>query len=143
MMDWEQCNKKRFVKKMHADKELVSSLMKCSEDKSFSASLLEFNEKTYPSIIILYYDSLRELLEALAVKNRYKIYNHECYVYFLKEILREEEFSKIYDRLRKIRNSLVYYGQNLLLEETRIIIKDIKLLIKRCKKLLKEKFKNE
>ena len=141
MMDWEQCNKQRLVKKMHVDRELITSLMKCSEDKSFSASLLELNERTYSSIIVLCYDSLRELLEALSIQNKYKIYNHECYVYFLKEILREEEFSKTYDRIRKIRNSIIYYGQNLSLEETKIIIRDIKLLIERCKKLLKEKFK--
>ena len=137
-MDWDQCNKRKFVKKMQVDKELISSLIKCSEDKSFSASLLDLNERTYSSVIILYYDSLRELLEALAVKNQYKIYNHECYVYFLKEILIKEEFAETYNRIRKIRNSLVYYGQKLSLEETKIIIKDIKLLIERCKKLLKE-----
>ena len=140
-MDWEECNKKRLVRKMHVDVELIRSLIKCSDDKFFSASLLNFNKKTCSSIIVLYYDSLRELLEALAIKNKYKIYNHECYVSFLKEVLMEERFSEIYNKIRKVRNSLNYYGKNISLEETEIIIKDIKLLIKRCKKLLKEKFK--
>jgi len=140
-MDWEECNKKKLIRKIHVDEGLIYSLTECSKDKSFSASLLNLNERTSSSIIILYYDSLRELLEALAIKNQYKIYNHECYVYFLKEILKEEKFSEIYDRIRKVRNSLIYYGRKLSLEETETIIKDIKLLIEKFKKLLKEKSK--
>ena len=140
-MDWEECNKKRFVKRIIIDKKLVKSLIESSKDRFVSASLLDLNEVTSSSIIILYYDSLRELLEALAIRNKYKIYNHECYTCFLKEILREEELSQKYDRIRKIRNSINYYGKKLSIDESKIVINDIKELIEKSKKLLNINFR--
>ena len=135
-MDWEECNEKRLVKKIQIDKELISSLKETSKNKSTSAASLDINEVTSSSVITLYYDSLRELLEALAIKHGYKIYNHECYAYFLKSLLKEEEIADAYDGIRKIRNAINYYGRKLSLDEARIIITDIKNLIDQCKKLV-------
>jgi len=88
-MDWQECNMKKMVKSISADEELLKSLLKTSENKIISAELLVLNDTTANSKISLAYDSLRELLEALALKNGFKIYNHECYTAFLKEILKE------------------------------------------------------
>jgi hypothetical protein len=136
-MDWEECMKKRIVKKINIDEELINSLIQTSKNKSISGGLLDLNETTSCSIISLYYDSLRELLEALSVKNGYKIYNHEGYTYFLKEVLHKEKVSNAFDGIRKIRNGINYYGKQYPLSDSKIIIKDIKELINKCKLLLK------
>lgn len=128
-MDFKECIKKRIVKEIKEDKGLISSLIKASKNRLSSGEKLELNDTTSVSKISLFYDSLREILEALAIKNHYKIYNHECYTYFLKEILNESSKGDEFDELRKIRNSINYYAQDISVNET----KDILLRIKRLR----------
>jgi len=135
-MDWEECNKKRIVKDVSEDLDFISSLIKTSEDKLISADKLTTDEITSASKLSLTYDSLRELLEALSLKQGYKIYNHECYVSFLKEILNESEKGDEFDEIRKIRNNINYYGKTISVEEAEDVIKRIKKLRNYVKMLL-------
>mgnify|MGYP001560886570 FL=1 len=75
-----------------------------------------------------YYDVLRSILEAISSIKGYKIYSHEAFTSFLKE-LKEETLSRKFDRFRKIRNSINYYGKDISVEETRENIKEIKNMI--------------
>ena len=134
-MDWKECVEKSLTKKIQVDTALISSLKETSKNKFISAASLEISEITASSIITLYYDSLRELLEALAIKHSYKIYNHECYTCFLKSVLNDEETADAYDRVRKIRNAINYYGKRISVDEAKTTIAGIKNLIDRCKKL--------
>ena len=104
---------------------MISSLIKTSQNKLDSEKKLELSEVTSGAKIYLLYDSLRELLEALAIKNGFKIYNHECYTYFLKEILNESIKGDEFDELRKIRNSINYYAKDVSVEEAKDILERI------------------
>ena len=132
-MDWQECNVKKIVKKVSTDEELINSLTKTSENKLTSSDLLVLNETTANSKITLAYDALRELLEALALKNQYKIYNHECFTSFLKETLHESTLGDDFDEMRKLRNGLNYYGKQITAEECEKIIKEIKNIIRKVK----------
>jgi predicted alpha/beta hydrolase family esterase len=121
-MDFNECLKKRIAKGVAEDKELIASLIKTSQNKFDSEKKLELTEVTSNSKISLLYDSLRELLEALAIKNGYKIYNHECYTHFLKEILNESIKGDEFDELRKIRNSINYYAKDVTVNEAKDIL---------------------
>ncbi len=136
-MDFDECIKKRIAKEVKEDKELISSLIKTSQNKLDSEKKLELSEVTSGSKISLLYDSLRELLEALAIKNGYKIYNHECYTYFLKEILNESIKGAEFDELRKIRNSINYYAKDISVEEAKEVLERIRKLRGEIIKLLK------
>ncbi len=127
-MDFNECLKKRIVKEVHQDKELIASLIKTSQNKFDSEKKLELSEVTSSSKISLLYDSLRELLEALAIKNGYKVYNHECYAHFLKDILNESSKGDEFDELRKIRNSINYYAKDISVEETKEVLERVKNL---------------
>lgn len=135
-MDWKECFDKRIVKDVKQDEELISSLKKTSDNKLKSSDLLSLSTTTANSKFILAYDSLREILEALALKNRYKIYNHECYSPFLKEILNESEKGDEFDEIRKARNSVNYYGQEIAIQEAETMILRIKVLRTYLLKLL-------
>ncbi|MEK6792785.1 MAG: hypothetical protein AABX95_03125, partial [Nanoarchaeota archaeon] len=111
-MDFTECLKRRLAKEVKKDEELIKSILKTSQNKLDSENKLELSEITSSSKISLLYDSLRELLEALTIKKGYKIYNHECYTYFLKEIMNESSKGDEFDELRKTRNSLNYYQKN-------------------------------
>lgn len=75
-MDWEECNERGLVKGVSIDNDLVESLKTSSKKRLSSAHMLAINSTTASSVVSLCYESLRELLEALAIKNGFKIYNH-------------------------------------------------------------------
>ena len=129
-MDWAECCNKRIAKNVKPDHEMMKSLVKSSKNKLESETELKMSDITAASKLSLAYDSLREVLEALALKNGYKIYNHECYTAFLKELIKESAKGDEFDDIRKIRNSVNYYGQEISAPEAEKIIKNIKSLRK-------------
>lgn len=134
-MDWKECLKQRIVKKTKEDKNLAKSLLETAEIKLKSADSLA--DEFFISKISLLYDSLREILEALAIKKGFKIYNHECYVAFLKEIIGLSREADIFNDLRKTRNDINYYGKKLEKEEAEVIIGKLKNLISKFKNMIK------
>lgn len=134
-MDWKECLKQRTVKETKEDKNLIKSLLETSEIKLKSADSL--SEEFFISKISLLYDSLREILEALAIKKGFKIYNHECYVAFLKEILNLSREADIFDNLRKTRNAINYYGKKLEKEEADAVIEQLKNMISKFRRMTK------
>jgi hypothetical protein len=135
-MDFKECLKKKIAKEVNEDKELIASLLKTSQNKKDSEEKLELNEVTSSSKISLLYDSLRELLESLAIVKGFKIYNHECYTYFLKEIMNESSKGDEFDELRIIRNSINYYGKEISLNEAEDVLKRLHKLRIEIKKLI-------
>ena len=127
-MDWEECIKKRIVKDIKIDKDLIEALIKSSNNKLESENKLLMADVTASSKLSLAYESLRELLEATAIKKGYKIYNHECYAAFLKEIIGESNKGDEFDDIRRIRNAVNYYGKDISIPEADEFINKIKAL---------------
>lgn len=125
VMDWNTCLRQREVKKIKADVEMALSLEKTSANKAFSSHLLVLKEETVASKISLSYDSVRELLEAIALRGGFKIYNHACYTGFLKEILHKPELSEEFDQLRVIRNDINYYGKEVSIIEAKMVLQSL------------------
>jgi hypothetical protein len=136
-MDWRECLGKKIAKRISVDVNLINSLIETSRNKLISEEKLILDEITAGSKISLAYDSLRELLEALAIKNEFKIYNPEAFTPFLKEVLNKQELGEKFDEIRKIRNSINYYGKSVLPEEAKQIIVEIKLLKEEINHLIK------
>lgn len=127
-MDWKQCTARRIAKAIKPDHDMINSLKASSENKFFSQEKLELTSVTAGSKVSLTYDSVREILEALALQQGYKIYNHECYAAFLKEVLQQSLLGDIFDEIRKLRNSINYYGKGISIEEAVSEIKKMKEL---------------
>ncbi|MFH1127084.1 MAG: hypothetical protein ABIG84_04255 [archaeon] len=135
-MDWTACVNKSLAKKAKTDTNLLISLKKSSAKKLESERLLVLNDTTAASKVSLAYDALREILESLAIKNGYKIYNHECYTAFLKEIMNESAIADKYDRFRKIRNAINYYGKDITPGEAEPVLAEIRELVEKINSLL-------
>lgn len=127
-MDWKECHNKLLVKAVKPDIDMINSLIKSSKNKLESEKQLMMSKVTAGSKLSLAYDSLREILEAFAIKKGYKVYNHECYTAFLKEALGKSEMGNEFDGIRKIRNAVNYYGKDISQEEASEIIGRIKKL---------------
>ena len=128
-MDWKECCSRRIAKDVKPDTGMIASLTKSSKNKSESESKLEMSNTTAGSKLSLAYDSIRELLEALALKSGYKIYNHECYAAFLKEVMKESYKADEFNDIRKVRNAVNYYGKEISVEEASELIARIKKLV--------------
>jgi hypothetical protein len=125
------------VRKTTFDKKLFESLIKTAESDLTYLNYVKINKLSARKTLTNYYDVTRSYLEALGLKHNYKIYSHEAYTYFLKE-LKQDILALKFDRQRKIRNKINYYGDDITIEETIENIKTIKEIIKAIKELLKK-----
>jgi len=127
-MKFEDFIEKGLVRKTSKDKSLVRALLQNSKKDIEFLNGLKINEKSVRKIMTNFYDVLRSILEAVSVIKGYKIYSHEAYIYFLKEI-KENLLAIKFDRFRRIRNSINYYGKDISIEETKENIYEIKKMI--------------
>jgi hypothetical protein len=94
-------------KEVKIDEGLVNSLVTQSEKKLITENYSPLNEDTANTKITLSYDSLREILEAIAIEKGYKIYNHdpgELTDFLLKMLKTKEVLNRLnYDLIKKVR----------------------------------------
>lgn len=117
-----------LARKMKKDENLARSLFTTAKKDLIFLERTKIDEFSSRKIVSGYYDVLRNLLEAIAVLNGFKIYSHEAFTYYLKEI-GEETISIKFDRLRKIRNKINYYGQMISIKEAKDNIEENRRMI--------------
>ncbi len=137
-MRFEDYINKKQVKIRSKDVILAKSLLETAQLDLKYLKSLTITEISARKITANYYDILRSLAEALAALDGYKVYSHEAFTYYLKEFVNNDSGNK-FDRFRKIRNNINYYGKTIEKEESENIIKSINLLINLLIKKIKEK----
>lgn len=110
-MDLVGCQKRGFVKTVKPDINKTKALRTIATKKAIACEMLP-NDLAEPKVTLIY-DAIRIMLESIALNKGYKIYNHECYTAFLKEIANESRLGDEFDSYRKIRNAINYYGKEL------------------------------
>lgn len=128
-MEFKDFIKHGTVRIASKDKILVKSLLKTSKKDIEFLNSLKLNEKSSRKLMSNYYDVLRSILEAISSLQGYKIYSHKAFTYLLKKI-KEDLISIKFERFRKIRNKINYYGKDVSIKETQENIKEIKSIIK-------------
>lgn len=131
---WDDCLEESAIK-ISPDNERAESLIETSKERINIVG--EINERNANFVFEDYYTSILELLQAIVLKNGYKILNHVCLGFYLRDVLRREDLFRIFDEIRYKRNSLTYYGK-------RMDFKVAKEIILKCKRLFSEfdKFSN-
>ena len=127
-MDFDECLQQGTAKAVRIDEPKISAVRQVAHKKFTSSQLLKGNTHVLARISLLY-EVLRELLEARALEEGFKIYNHECYVPFLKEILNMSTEAHLFNQLRKTRNKINYYGFDVNENEGKEITKKLSELI--------------
>ena len=139
MRSWEEYVKGGIVRRTQINKGTIKSLIGMSENRLKIFSEMKLTEQNASVLFTNYYDSLREICEAIAVSKGYKIYLHEAIGLFLRETLKEEAIFVKFDKFRVMRNGVNYYGTPIPLNEAIQGIEDIKKIINQLKpKYLKE-----
>jgi len=116
------------VRRAQRDIALAKSLIRTAEIDLKFVSSLEVNEISARKILTNYYDILRSMLEAMAANDGYKVYSHEAFACFLKE-KSESILAEKFDRFRRIRNGINYYGKSITVEEVKEHTREIAQMI--------------
>ena len=124
---------RKEVRKTEFDKGLFESLVKTTELDLIFLEKVKIDEYSSRKIMSNYYDVLRSLLEAMALRDGYKVYSHEAFTFYLKE-KEESEISLKFDRFRKKRNAINYYGESVSVEEVNEYSEEMKKIIMELKK---------
>lgn len=82
------------------------------------------------------YEGVLEISHALTIKNGYSIKNHVCITNFFKDFLKKEEISAKFDKYRKIRNNILYYGKIINTEIGKEDIKELTNLFDKIRAML-------
>ena len=138
-MKFEDFIKNRQVKHTTKDVQLAKSLLSTAEQDLKFFKTLPVNNLSARKVISNYYDILRSILEGIACLDGYKVYSHEAFTYFLKENV-DENSSRKFERFRKIRNSINYYGKEIGVEEAKESASEILALIGKVRSILIKKF---
>ena len=131
---WNECIENNFVIKISPDFRRAKSLIETSEERL--SIIKEINEKTCNFVFEDYYTSLLELLQALVLIKGYKILNHVCLGFYLKDVLKKDDLYLAFDDLRFKRNFLTYYGKRMDLETCKEAIRKCKKIINEIKELI-------
>ena len=109
-MDWSIC-KKEYIREVSIDKDKINSILKMCSVRLKFAKKQEINDETASLITEDYYETIKELLTALLLKNGLKSNNHECLISYFKKNYPEYEYeTNIVHELKNIRNRINYDG---------------------------------
>jgi hypothetical protein len=130
MMNFEFSLKSGKVKKVMPNKIRALSLFKSSIQAIETAKAIPLDTNTSKTILRELYEGLREYCEAIGYLKGYKFLDHESIGFFLRDILKEQSLFKKFDRYRKLRNGINYYGNDIEVETVKEAISEIPKLIK-------------
>ena len=133
---WNDCLHSNLSVKITPDKGRAKSLIETAENR-IKFSNKELNENTANYIFEDYYSSILEIVHAFVILEGYKVDNHICLGFFIRDVLNREDLFRIFDDCRFKRNSLVYYGKRMNFETAKGAIERAKKLINEFKKILK------
>ena len=122
------------AKKVMPNKIRASSLFKSSIQAIETARVIQLNQNTLKSILRELYEGLREYCEAIGYLRGYKFLDHESIGYFLRDVIKEQSMSMKFDRYRRLRNGINYYGEDIDIETVKEAIVEIPELIKELEK---------
>ncbi|TKJ17494.1 hypothetical protein CEE44_03085 [Candidatus Woesearchaeota archaeon B3_Woes] len=136
MNDWEKSIEDGKVLKISLNQERAKSLMISSLKLLNIIEKIKLDKENGFFILTNYYDIILESLHALLYKKGYQSLDHLSIGYYIKDVLDNQEFFNIFDKYRKTRNKILYYGRNIDPETAQQGIKDLKRLYQFVKKLL-------
>ena len=135
---WKDCLDSNSSIKVTPDKSKSNSLIETAKER-IEYSTREINKQNANYVFEGYYSSILEILHALVLIDGYKVNNHVCLGYYLKEIVKRDDLFMIFDDCRYKRTSLVYYGKRMDFDIAKDAIEKSKKLFKELNKIISEK----
>lgn len=135
---WKECLEGNFSYEITPDKEKARSLLETAEERT-NFLTKEINENNINFVFEGYYSSILEILHAILSLEGYKVNNHVCLGYYLRDVLNKEDLFRAFDDCRFKRNSLIYYGNRMNPETAKHSLRKAKTLFTELKKIIRLK----
>ncbi|KHO48117.1 MAG: coiled-coil [archaeon GW2011_AR5] len=136
-MDWNTCVREGNSVKITANRKRAVFLVNQAEKTMKVLEKILIDKNNASVFFTNYYDALLELLHALMYDAGFKVKNHYCLGYYLRDVIKDNKSYRVFDRSRLLRNSSIYYGENF--DEAVLLsaIRDIKEVFVKLKKNIK------
>lgn len=134
---WDECLESGIAMKIAPDKLKAKSLTDTSEERMIFLNKNKIDESNARFIFENYYTSVIELIHALTLIAGFKVDNHVCLGFYLRDILKLEALYRTFDECRYKRNSIVYYGKKIEFGIAKESIDKIRRLIAELRTLFK------
>jgi len=134
--NWEDCINTTSSLEVSPNKAKAKSLIETAQGRIefIKQSQLTKNNANY--VFEAHYSSILELVHALVIIAGYKVTNHICLGYYLRDIIKRADLFRMFDDCRFKRNSLMYYGKKLDFETAKETLETCNKLVKEINKLL-------
>ena len=110
---WNDCIDSNDSIKITPDKAKAKSLIETADGRVKYQQEITVKKENANYIFESYYTTVLELLHALIIIAGYKVKNHLCLGFYLKDVLKRDDLFRKFDDLRYKRNSLTYYGKRM------------------------------
>ncbi len=137
MNNFEIALRNRKARKVQINTIRTKSLIISSEEAIKNAKEISLSEGKQKTILRELYEGLRQFCEAIGYLKGYQFFDHESITFFLNDILKEQTISTKFDRYRKLRNGINYYGNELSLITAKEALMEIPKIINELKKYVK------
>jgi len=127
-----------FASRIQVNKIRAKSLMIASREAIQTAREIPLQDNKLKSVIRELYEGLRQFCEAIGYVRGYKFNNHEVIADFLKDVLKEPILAGKFDRYRKMRNGINYYGDAIGIEVVKEALREIPEIIQRLEGYIRE-----
>ncbi len=134
--DWNDCLECNSAIEISFDQGKISSLLETSKGRISFLKEQKLKEDNANYIFEAYYSSILELLHALLIKNGFKVLNHICIGYYIRDVIKNEKMFRIFDDIRFKRNSLIYYGKKMDFHSAKETIEESEKLIRMLEEFL-------
>jgi len=128
-MDFNECLSKGKVKKVTIDELRAKSMIEISRSDLKTSLLIPLKEESKRIIFRELYEIFKTHIEGIGYLKGYKFLDHISITYFLRDVLDETHLSEKFDRYRKLRNGINYYGEDIDFSSTREALETIPRLI--------------
>ena len=122
---WADCLHSSSCVQITPDKWKAKSLVETAEERIKFLDK-ELNENTANYLFEGYYSSILEIVHAIVAEKGFKVINHVCLGFFIRDALKKDDLFRIFDDCRFKRNSLVYYGKRMDFETAKVAIEKAK-----------------
>ncbi len=138
---WRECIESNSSLRISPDKSKAKSLLDTARERNVFLNEISIKEGNANYIFEGYYSSALEMMHALLFFRGYKVNNHICLGFYMRDILKREDLFRLFDNCRFKRNSLIYYGRKMDFETAKSAIKECERLIKELENTLKKELK--
>lgn len=115
-MEITECEEKGFIRKVSPNFGIIKSLKEVAQIKHEEVLSQNLTKRNISVYFTIYYDAIRELLEAYCLSQGFKVLNHVCLGEKMKQLNPNFDYTT-FDRIRFLRNGINYYGKQVPFEQ--------------------------